>query len=168
MDREQEASECRPADHRELERDGALRERLHEDLLRDERGRQRPARRRPERGRDAGGEREREEGPRLVRAGARDEQQADRDGGVEPDREREDRPAGVPVGEVPRRQRQERQRQEHREPDDPEVERVAVDRVDLPADRDERHLDRERRRHGRADVEREVPMPKRRGHEVGC
>ena len=47
------------------------------------------------------------------------------------------------VGELPGRQREERQRQELHEPDEPEVERVAVDRVDLPADRDGEHLRRE-------------------------
>ncbi len=70
----------------------------------------------------------------------------------------------MPIGEVSRREREQREREEHREADDPEVERVAVDRVDLPSDRDERHLDRERSRHGGRDVQREVAMPQRRVH----
>ena len=56
-------------------------------------------------------------------------------------RDREQRAAREAVGQVPGRQGEERQRDEHRQPDEPEVERVAPHRVDLPADRDERHLD---------------------------
>ena len=68
---------------------------------------------------------------------------------------------GIPVGEVAGGEREQRQRQEHREADDPEVEWVAMDRVHLPPDRDERHLDREGGRDRRADVEREVPVLER-------
>ena len=46
-------------------------------------------------------------------------------------------------------------------PDEPEVERIAVDRVHLPADRDERHLDREARRQHDAEEEHEIAMPER-------
>jgi hypothetical protein len=65
-----------------------------------------------------------------------------------------------------RREREERQRDEHREPDEPEVERIAMDGVHLPPNRDEAHLDRERSRDRRDDVEREVAVPERRGHEA--
>ena len=91
----------------------------------------------------------------------RHEEQPERDGRVDADREREDRAPRVPVGEVPRREGEQRQRDEHREPDEPEIERVPVDLVDLPADRDERHLDRDGRRDRRRDVEREVAVPER-------
>ena len=77
-------------------------------------------------------------------------------------RDREQRAAREAVGQVPGRQREQRQRDEHREADEPEVERVAADRVDLPADRDERHLDRERRREHDAEEENEIAVPERR------
>ena len=48
------------------------------------------------------------------------------------------------------------------EPDEPEVERIAVNRVDLPADRDEGHLDREPRREHDAEEDNEIAVPKRR------
>ena len=77
------------------------------------------------------------------------------------DRDCNDRAARRAVGEVPCRQREDRQRDEHREPDEPEVERVARDLVELPADRDERHLDREPGRNRRDEVEDEVAMRER-------
>jgi hypothetical protein len=57
--------------------------------------------------------------------------------------------------------RVERQRNEHREPDEPEVERIAPHGVHLPADRHERHLDREARREQDAEEEHEVAVPER-------
>ena len=163
LDREEQPAERRAADHRQLERDRALRERADEDLPRHERRRHRAARRgaraptRPRcrtRARRTATSRRR---PTCVTARSPTATAAS-----SADRDREHGAPRVPVGEVTGREREQRQRHEHREPDEPEVERVAVDRVDLPADRDERHLDRERRRHGRDDVEREVAMPKRR------
>ena len=52
-------------------------------------------------------------------------------------------PARHAIRQVAGRQREQQQREELREPDQAEVERVLADRVDLPADRDERHLQRE-------------------------
>ena len=66
------------------------------------------------------------------------------------------------VGELSRRQREDRQRHELREPDEPEVERVAVDRVHLPADRDGEHLRREPVRERRRPEQREVALLERR------
>ena len=59
---------------------------------------------------------------------------------VDHERDREDPASREPVGELARRQREQRQRDELHQPDQAEVERVAVDRVDLPADRDRDHL----------------------------
>ena len=85
-------------------------------------------------------------------------EQPDGDGRVDRHRDRQDGASRVPVGEMAGGKREQRERNEHREPDEPEVERVAVDLVDLPADRDERHLDRERVATVANDVQREVAM----------
>ena len=70
-----------------------------------------------------------------------DEHRRDRDLDGQPGRD--DHSALDPVGKVASRQREDRQRHEFREPDEPEIERVAVDGVDLPTDRDDEHLERE-------------------------
>src|SRR5581483_10066568 len=59
-------------------------------------------------------------------------------------------------------QSEHRQRQELHLADEPEVERVSVDRVDLPADRDREHLRREAVRHERRPEEGEVADAERR------
>ncbi len=56
----------------------------------------------------------------------------------------QDAPSVVRIGEVPGRQDQQHERQELREPDQAEVEWLARDLVDLPADRDGLHLHRDR------------------------
>ena len=61
-----------------------------------------------------------------------------------------------PVGEVPGRQREDRQRRELEEADQAEVERVLVDRVDLPPDRDRDHVLGEAHAEDRRPQEREV------------
>ena len=106
-------------------------------------------------------EREEEERPRLVRAAARDGEQAEHDRGLERDRDREQRSSWKAVCQMPGRQGQERQRDEHRQPDETEVERVAPHGVHLPADRDEGHLDREPRREHDAEEEDEVAVSER-------
>jgi hypothetical protein len=166
VDREQQAAEGGTADHRELKGDRAMGKRPHQDLLRHERRRHRASGGRAEGRGDARAEREREERPRVVRPAPRHGEEAEGDHCVDRYRDREDGTSRVAVREVPGGERQQRQRDEHREPDDPEVERVPVDLVDLPADRDERHLDRERRRHRGGDIEREVAVAKRRAHVV--
>ena len=88
-----------------------------------------------------------------------DEQQRDRD--VQHERRRGHRPPRQPVCDLSRRQREQRQRQELHQPDEAEVERVVVDRVDLPADRDREHLEGEAVREERRPEEREVPDPQR-------
>ena len=138
-----------------------MRERAHEDLARHERRRQRTPCRSAERRCDTRAEREREERPRLVGTGPRHGEQAERDDGVDRDRDREHRTPREAVGEMPCGQREQRQRDEHGEPDEPEIERVAADRVHLPADRDERHLDRDRGRDSDAEEEDEVAVPER-------
>ena len=162
VDREQQAADRRPDDHRRLEHDRPQRERPHEDLARDERRRQRPRGGSTERRRDAGAEREHEERPCRSGSGPGDEEQPDHDGHVERGRDREQRPPRKAIRQVTGRQGEERQRDEHRQPDEPEVERIAVNRVDLPADRDERHLDREPRREHDAEEDNEIAVPKRR------
>ena len=103
-----------------------------------------------------------EEGPGRIGPAAGDEEQPEHDGRVEQRREPEQRAARVAVGPVPGGQREQRQRDEHRQADEPEVERVAPHRVDLPADRDERHLDGERRRSRDSEEENEIAVPERR------
>ncbi len=72
---------------------------------------------------------------------------------------------------MPDGQGQQRQGDEHREADEPEIERVAADRVDLPADGDERHLDGDSRRDRGDEEEDEVAVlegraPVRSGHPL--
>ena len=62
------------------------------------------------------------------------------------------------VGDVSRRQDQQHERQELRKADQPEVERVARDLVDLPADGDRLHLHGQRREEARREEEREVAI----------
>ena len=71
-------------------------------------------------------------------------------------------PARHDVCELSRRQREQEQRHELDEADQPEVERVAVDRVDLPADRDEDHLLARPGDDVRRPEEREIALPQRR------
>ncbi len=87
LDREQDPAGRRTRDERQLERDGALGERAHQDLLGHERRRQRATGGRPDRTGDARREREREERPDLVRAAQR-HQQAGRRGRRSPSRPR--------------------------------------------------------------------------------
>ena len=68
---------------------------------------------------------------------------------------------GSAIGDLPRRQREDRQRQELHQPDEPEVERMVVDRVDLPADRDREHLRRQPVREQGRPEEPEVADPQR-------
>ena len=161
LDREQEPAERRAADHRELERrpSAARTPRTSISCGTSDGVSARPA---GEPSADATPvpNASSEERPGLVRARPRH--------GEEADARRRRRARSTSASTVrrgyrsarwPGGQREQRERQEHREPDEPEVERVAVDLVDLPADRDERHLDRERRRHRGDDVEREVAVP---------
>ena len=162
MHREQQAADRRPDDHGRLEHDRPQRERPHEDLARDERRRQRPRGRSTERRCNSGAEREHEERPCRSGSGPGDEEQPDHDGDVERSRDRQQCTARKAIRQVARRQGEERQRDEHRQPDQPEVEWIAVNRVDLPTDRDERHLDREPRREHDAEEDNEIAVPKRR------
>ena len=91
----------------------------------------------------------------------RHQQQADEDADLHHDRERVDRAPRDAVRQLPRRQREQREREELREPDEPEVERVAANLVDLPADGDRRHLRCERRGEERDPEEREVAVAER-------
>jgi hypothetical protein len=67
----------------------------------------------------------------------------------------DDRAARETVGDLPRGQGENQERQELREPDEAEVERILVDQVDLHADRDDEHLEREPARERRRPEERE-------------
>ena len=91
---------------------------------------------------------------RCARQRHEDERDGDRD--REHERAGRDRAPRQPVGDLPGREREERQRQELHQPDEAEVERVAVDRVDLPADRDREHLRREPVREERRPEKPEV------------
>jgi hypothetical protein len=80
------------------------------------------------------------------------------DDGGDPERD----PPRQPVGQLPGRQREQRQRQELGEADQPEVERVAVDHVHLPADRDGDHLRGQHPGQDRHQEERIVALPQQR------
>jgi hypothetical protein len=68
------------------------------------------------------------------------------------------------VGDLPGRQRKQQQRRELDEAGQAEVERLAVDRVHLPADRDGDHLTRERHRTRDEREQRVVAVPEHLGH----
>jgi hypothetical protein len=139
-DREEQAADRRPADRRRLPRNRPERDRTAEQLGRHDLRRQRATRRIPQRGDRAGERRERDELPELVRApDGHDQKERDADRVGEAD-DRDERDARQPVGELPGREREERHGEELREADQSEVEGTAVDRVDLPADRDRDHL----------------------------
>ena len=87
-----------------------------------------------------------------------DDDQESRDRCVERERHDEDELSRQPVGELAGRKREQGQRQELGESDEPEVQRVARDAVDLPADRDQDHLAREAHRHDRGDQPRVVTL----------
>lgn len=74
------------------------------------------------------------------------------------DRGGEQEPARHPVGQLTGREGDEEQRNELGETDESEVERVAVDRVDLPTHRDADHLDGDPAREDRDEEEREVAL----------
>ena len=109
---------------------------------------------------DAGQRGEREERPELPRAVQRHDEQQRRDGQT-----RARAPAAnisaarQPVGQLAHRQREQRQRDELHQADQAEVERVAVDREHLPADRDRDHVLREAQRRG---------SPPRAARSCGC
>ena len=73
-------------------------------------------------------------------------------------RQSDDEPSRNAVRELSRRKRQQRQRDELREPDEPDVERMMVDPVDLPADRNRNHLHREHTREVRDPVRAEIAI----------
>ncbi len=160
-DREEKAAERGAGDRRHLERDRADRHRTWDQLERHHHRGQRPSSRRAERACDADCRSEREERPELMCArGRNDDQQGDDD---ERDRlgECEDEPPRDAVGELPGRQREHEQRHELGQADQPEVERGAVDRIHLPADRDRRHLRAEPAREDRDPEECEVALLQR-------
>ena len=101
-----------------------------------------------------------------MRAGERDHGEHSRDPDLDRKPRRDHEPPLDAVGELACREREDRQRHEFREPDEAEVERVAVDRVDLPADRDDEHLQREAVRERGRPEQREVAQPQRGGQAV--
>ena len=161
LDREEEAADCGAHHRRQLERDRSLCERAHQDLLRHERWRERPAGGRTDCASDPLHESQGEERPHPLRARCRHGKEPNEDDHVERHHHREQVPAGHAVGQLAGGQREEEQRQELGEPDEPEVQRVLAYRVDLPPDRDERHLQRERLGDERHPEEREVAVPER-------
>ena len=142
LDREQEPARGGAGDGRQLARDRAQGERAGEQVGRDDLRRQRAPGRRAERLGDSGQGGERDEGPELVCALDRDQEQEPCDDRLGQDRRREESHARHPVGDLAGRQREQRQRHELGQPDQAEVECALVDRVDLPADCDCDHLGR--------------------------
>ena len=97
--------------------------------------------------------------PELLRAGEGDEEQEHDDHEVEDNRDGDHDAAREAVCELARWEREQEQRQKLGEPDQPEIERRAVDRVDLPADGDDDHLAAEACRQQRNPEKRVVPVP---------
>ncbi len=96
--------------------------------------------------------------PRGIETARRERQQQQCAQALEREARGEDAAAVEAVRDVARRQHQQHERQELRQPDQTEVERIARDRVDLPADRHGLHLHRERREEARREEEREVAI----------
>ena len=163
VDREEQAADRRPGHHGRLEDRRAQRERPRQQLERDEARPHRANRRVPDRGRGAAREREGEERPERPGPVEADEQQQSRDRRVRDERADQDELARQPVRDRAGGQREEQQRQELGEADQAEVERVPVDVVDLPADRDEHHLAPEPVRDRRAQEPRVVALAQYRG-----
>ena len=80
----------------------------------------------------------------------------------------QDARAIAPVRHLPRRQHQQHERQELRQADQAEVERVARDRVDLPADRDGLHLHGDGHRDARRQVAREIAVREQAAERQAC
>ena len=112
-------------------------------------------------------------GQATARPGEREREQCERAEELERDAEREDQRAVVPVRDVARGQHQQHERQELRQADEAEVERIAGDRVDLPADRDRLHLHGDRGEQPRRQEAHEVRVfqqpaePRARAFEEG-
>ena len=75
---------------------------------------------------------------------------------LERDAEREDQRAIAPIGDMTRGQHQQHERQKLRQADQAEVERIARDRVNLPADGDRLHLHGDRSQEPRRQEAREI------------
>ena len=152
------AAERRAGDDADLRGDAPERDRSGEQLGRDDLRGERARRRAADRGRDAGDRPDGEERPQDVHAADGDREQHADGGEVEHERDGGDRPARDAVGDLAGRERQDRQRHELGEAHETEVERVAVDGVDLPPDCDRDHLRREAVRERRRPQERERPV----------
>ncbi len=151
-----EAADRRPGNRRDLpgarvHRDGAREQRRRHEVRHD-----RLPRRHRERARDTEHDHDAEHRPGNLEPGEREGEQRERAKKLERDAQREDPSAVVPVGDVACRQHQQHERQELRETDQAEVERIAGDRVDLPADGDRLHLHRDRCEQARRQEAREV------------
>src|SRR5207237_1287708 len=79
------------------------------------------------------------------------------------ERHERDQAARKPVGERAGGECERKKRRELAQADEAEVERVAVNRIDLPADRDGHHLRREAAQEIRAEEQREVALAQRGG-----
>ena len=119
---------------------------------------QRLAGRHRERPRDSEQHHHREHRPRRVEAARGDPEQQQRTDAFEREAERQYAAAVVVVRDVSRRQDQQHEWQELRQADQPQIERVARDFVDLPADRDRLHLHGQRGEEARRQEEREVAI----------
>src|SRR5439155_1503973 len=135
-DREQEPAGGGARDDAELRRGRAQGEGRAEVLCGDELRRQGSCCRRPERRRSAAERREHEKRPETIGRRERDDEEERRRDERDRVRERDDQPTRIAAGELARRQREQRDREELRDADEAEVERVLVDRVDLPPDAD--------------------------------
>jgi hypothetical protein len=91
----------------------------------------------------------------TTRGRERERKQCQRAEKLERDAQRENAHAVVPVRDVPGGQDKQHERQELRETDESEVERIARDRIHLPADRDGLHLHRDRCEQPRREEARE-------------
>ena len=158
VDREEQPADRRPGHDRRLDHGRLERERAREQRQRDEVRPHRADRRVAERGRAAARERQREERPERIGAREADEEEARGDRRIDDERDEIDELAREPVRDRTRRQGEQEQREELRQADEPEMERVARDVVDLPADRDEHHLAPESVRDRRREQPRIVAL----------
>ena len=145
-------------DRRQLPGRGTERECRAELLARHDVRQQRLSGRHRERTRDAEQQHHAEHRQCTLQSAQREREQQQRAQALERIAGGDDAPPIVVVGDVTGRQHEHDEGQELRESNQAQVERIARDFVDLPADRDRLGLHRERREQARAEVQREFAL----------
>ena len=130
-------------------------------------GQQRLAGRHREGARNAEQHHHREHRPRRLEAVRSEREQQQRAGALEREARRQDAAPVAAVGEVTGRQDQQHERQELRQADQPQVERIARDRVDLPADGHGLHLHGQRGQEARGKEAGELAIGEQCAARIG-